>query len=134
MTFVHGRLTVVKLGAKDLSAYTKNTEWSREADAHDTTAYGATAKQYNGGLLDGTVTISGTFDNTVTTGPKDSVEAIIGTNVTFIYQSEGTGSGKPQKSVTVLVKTYKQTAPVADMVSWEADLQMSGAVDQTPQT
>jgi hypothetical protein len=41
--------------------------------------------------------------------------------------------GKPQRSATVLVKSYNQSAPVADIVRWTAELTISGTVSNTAQ-
>jgi hypothetical protein len=131
--FVHGKDTVVKLDSKDLSQYTNTSEISREADTHDVSAYGAEAHNYQGGLKDGTASMGGTYDNTAVTGPRAVVEPLVGSKVTFIRQPEGTGTGLPQDSVTVVVTSYVETAPVADMVTWTCEMQMSSVVDTTPQ-
>ena len=46
---------------------------------------------------------------------------------------EGTGSGKAQTSVGVLVKTFNESSPVADNVTWTSELQMTGPIDETDQ-
>lgn len=124
MAFVHGKSTYVSLNSVDLSPFTKNTDWEKSADDHDVTCYGKNSKVFVGGLKDGKCTISGTYDNG-TTGPHDTILPLVGTNVALVYRPEGTGSGKPEESVSVLVKSYKQTNPVADMVAWTAELQFS---------
>jgi hypothetical protein len=133
MAFVHGAQTVVKLDDNDLSAYTNTSEISREADSHDVTAYGASAHNYQGGLKDGTASMGGTYDNTAVTGPRAVIEPLVGQKVVFIRQPEGTGSGKPQDSVTVVVTSYVETNPVADMITWTCEMQLSSVVDASPQ-
>lgn len=133
MAFVHGKDTVIKLDADDLSAFCNTSTLTRSADSHDVTTYGQDAHVYNGGLSDGTCSIGGIYDNTAVTGPRAVIEPLVGTNVTLIRQPEGTGSGLPQDSVTVLVLNYVETAPVADMVTWTAELQLSGPIDTTAQ-
>lgn len=130
MTAVHGKSTVVTIDGDDISAFANNVEFGREADAHDVTGFGANSKKYSGGLKDGSATISGVYDSSVT-GPRATVEPLLGTTVPLVYKPEGTGTGKPMKTVDVLVKSYKETAPVADMVSWTTELQMSGDVVNT---
>lgn len=130
MAFKHGKTTVVKLNATDLSAYTNNAAFKRSADSHDTTTFGKTAHTYEGGLKDGTVTLTGFYDDGAS-GPKAIVEPLLGTKVTFLYQPEGAGTGNPQDSVSVLVTAYEETAPVADMITWSATLQMSDTVTVT---
>lgn len=133
MSFVHGAQTVVKLDGSDLSLFTNTSEISREADNHDVTAYGATAHNYQGGLKDGTASMGGTYDNTAVTGPRAVIEPLVGEKVIFIRQPEGAGAGKPQDSATVVVTSYVETNPVADMITWTVEMQLSSAVDTTPQ-
>lgn len=132
MAQVHGRNTYVSLDADELSEFANNVEFSRESDSHDTTTFGRNSKRYKGGLLDGTATISGIYEDGLT-GPRALVEPLIGTNVALIYRPEGTGTGRPQKTVEVLVTTYNETSPVADMIAWTCECQFSGDVVTTSQ-
>jgi hypothetical protein len=134
MAFVHGKNTVVKLAAKDLSAYANASELARTADSHDVTTYGKNDHVFSGGLGNATASISGIYDTTAVTGPRAAIVPMIGTVVTFIRQPEGTGTGKPQDSVSVLVTGYTETNPVADMVTWSVSLQCSDAVNTTAQS
>lgn len=132
MAFVHGKNTVIKLNAVDISAFCNTSTFTRTADSHDVTCYGQENHVYVGGLGDGTSSIGGVYDNGAT-GPRDVIEPLIGTNVTLVRQPEGAGSGRPQDSVDALVVNYVETNPVADMVTWTAELQLSGAVTSTNQ-
>ena len=132
MTFVHGKSTYISLNAIDISAFCNTSTFTRSADSHDVTTFGSNAHKFQGGLLDGTSEIGGIYDNT-TSGPRDVIEPLIGTNVTYVRRVEGTGSGLPQDSVEVLVTDYVETSPVADMVTWTATLQLSGDVTSTNQ-
>jgi hypothetical protein len=133
MSFIHGKDTFVSLDGDNLSTFTKSSTLSDEADAHDTTHYGAEAHAFQGGLRNGTAGMEGTYDNTASTGPRAVITPLIGTVVTFIRQPEGAGSGLPQDEVEVLVQNYVETNPVADMVSWSVQLQLSGTIDRTAQ-
>ena len=53
--------------------------------------------------------------------------------VELIYRPEGAGTGKPEKTVDVLVMGYKESTPVDDMITWTADLQLSGDVVKSTQ-
>lgn len=132
MAFKHGKDTVVTLGGSDLSAFTNNTDFPRSADTHDVTTYGKESHVFAGGLKNGTVTIAGIYDDSAT-GPGDVVEPLLGTKVTFVFQPEGLGSGKPTRTVDVVVSSYQETAPVADMVTWTCEMQMSDDVVTTSQ-
>lgn len=132
MAFVHGKNTVFTLNAVDLSAFTNTSEFEREADEHDVTCYGKNDHCFSGGLGKGAWKASGIYDNG-TSGPRDTIEPLIGTVVTLIRKPEGTGSGLPQDSVSVLVKKYVETSPVADMVAWSVEGTLSDAVTSTNQ-
>lgn len=136
MTFVHGKNTYISLNGSNLSTWTNTSELGREADDHDVTCYGATAHVFEGGLLKGSASMGGIYDNTTgaaSGGPHAVITPLVGTVVTLIRRPEGTGTGKPQESVSVLVKKYTETNPVADMVTWSAELQLSGAITPTTQ-
>lgn len=133
MARVHGKGTFVSLGGDDLSQYSNNSQIEISADSHDVTGYGEDAHSFFGGLKNGTASISGIYDNTAMTGPRAVILPLVGTVVELIHQPEGTGSGKPQDVCDVLVTKYTQTHPVADMVTWTVDLQISGDVDSTAQ-
>lgn len=132
MSFSHGRKTFISLNGVDLSSFVTTSQLEKTADQHDITTYGNDNHVYQGGLKDGTCTMSGVYDNTAG-GPRATIQALIGTTVTLIRRPDGTGVGKAQDSVTVLVKKYNETNPVADMVTWSCDMQMSGAVTTTVQ-
>lgn len=127
MAFTHGRHTVIIIDGNNISAFSDNTEENDETDVHDVTTYGNARKAYVAGLGDGTFSIGGTHDNGAT-GPRTVLKAIkaLGEPVPFQYRTEGTGTGLPEEQVDVIVKSYKQTAPVADMVKWTCELQMTG--------
>jgi hypothetical protein len=128
----HGRETYVSLDGDNLSTFTNNTAFEREADEHDSTCYGVDDKEVVGGLRGGKVTISGKYI-TGATGPAAVIEPLLGTKATFVYRAEGTGSGLPEKSCTVHVKSYNQSSPVADIVRWTAELTISGTVTSSTQ-
>lgn len=133
MSVVHGRHTILKLAAKDLSVYTTTSQLEKSADSHDITTYLQDAHVFSGGLLNGTASASGIYDSVATVGPRAVIDPLVGQVVTLLRQVEGAGSGKPQDLVQVLVLKYTETNPVADMVTWAVDLQLSGLIDSTPQ-
>lgn len=132
MAFVHGKDTFISLNGSDLSPFTDTSELGRTADVHDVTTYGKNSHVKVGGLLDGKGSMAGTYDNTAA-GPRDVIEPLIGQTVTLIRRPEGTGTGRPQDSVSVVVAGYTETNPVADMVKWQAELELSDEVTSTNQ-
>lgn len=133
MALIHGHLTVVKVATDDISTYVKTSEFTRESDEHDMTTYGNGSHVVKGGLLGGKFTFSGTYDSTASTGPRAKLEPLVGTEVAVIRQPEGTGSGKPQDSFNGNLKSYVETNPVADYVTFSCEITISGAVDSTAQ-
>jgi hypothetical protein len=136
MALVHGKDTYVSIDAVDLSAYVKTSEFTREIDEHDVTTYGNDSHIVRGGLLGGKFSMSGVYDTTAVSGPRAKLNGLIaaGINVTLIRRPEGTGSGKPQDSVSVLVKSYVETNPVDDYVAWSCECTLAGDVDSTAQS
>lgn len=130
MAKIHSKVTVVLLNSVDISQYCNSVEFAREADTHETTGFGSSSKTYEGGLKDGTASLSGVYDSAVA-GPRATIEPLLGTTVPLVYKPEGTGTGKPTKTVSVIVGSYKETSAVADMVTWSVDLQMTGDVVNT---
>lgn len=133
MPFVHGRTAGITLDGKDLSSFSNNIAFNRSADTHQTTSFGGTSHTFAGGLRNGTCTVTGTYDSITVTGPRAIIRPLIGNTVTLLYRPEGTGSGRPLDTVTVVVGGYDETAPVADMVTWSATFQLSGDVVTTAQ-
>lgn len=133
MPFVHGKDTYISLDGDDLSAYSNNVEFGRTADSHDITTFGKNSHVYQGGLGDGTSTIAGVYDSTALVGPRAVVTPLIGTTVPMVHRPEGTGTGKPEDTVDVLITGYSETSPVADMVTFSIDVQFSGDVTTTAQ-
>ena len=133
MAFVHGKDTFVSIDSVDISPETNNVAYNRTVDSHDVTCFGQDGHVYAPGLTDGTVTLSGVYDNGATEAPTKLRALLGGANVTFIYRPEGTGTGLPENNSSVQVTSYNETAPVADMISWEAELQISGNVTITDQ-
>jgi hypothetical protein len=136
MPFIHGKDTFVSVNGVNLSAYSTKTTFKRTHDSHDVTTFtSGGAHIYQGGLSDGEAEIEGIYDSTATLGPRDALEPLIDgtTNVAFVRRPEGTGTGRPQDTVQVLVTDYEEESPVADMVTWTLTLQLSGPVTSIDQ-
>jgi hypothetical protein len=131
MAFVHGKTTKITIAAKDISPYTKTSSFEKSADMHDTTGYGATDHTKAGGLGDGKFTCSGTYDNTASVGPRNALLALVGTTVACVRNPEGVGTGKPNDAFSGVLTKYVETNPVDDMVTWSAEVEISGAVVTT---
>lgn len=134
MAFVHGKGTVVTVDSNALTSYISDSTFSQSVDAHDVTAYGATNKAYIDGLIDGTFSIEGHYDDTKTTGPRDVLQGLEGGGaITVVRQPEGAGTGKAQDSFSAILTAYDESSPVDDKISWSAEFQITGAVTSTVQ-
>lgn len=127
MAFQHGRFTIFKVGATDLSAWTDNTDVTDEADVHETTVYGKTAKTKVGGLLNSAFKVGGTYD-TATGGPELTLRPLIGATSTIELGPEGSTTGKKKITGAIVVKSFNTSHPVAGMVKWTADLEGSDSL------
>lgn len=134
MTFIHGKDTYYTINAVNISAFMNTSQIEKTSDSHDVTTYGQSAHVFKGGLLNATGTIGGIYDNSTTSGPRFIIEPLVGSNVAWVERPEGTGTGRPVRTGEVLVLKYTETRPVADMITWSADLQVSGAIANTTQT
>lgn len=140
MTFIHGKDTVILLktattavtGA-NISAYTNASELEQSADAHKVTGYGKTAHVKQGGLKDGKFTMSGTYDNTASVAPRALMNGKAGETMTIWRRPEGTGTSKAQDKFDAVLVKYAESNPVADMVTWSAEFEVSDEVITTPQ-
>lgn len=133
MTTSHGRLTVVKVAAKDISPYCQTSTFEVNPDVHDKTGYGAVWAGNVGGILRGTFSVSGFYDNTVTVGPRIVLLPLWGTTAAIIRQLEGTAVTKPQDSFSAVVGKYTETNPVDDIVRWSCDFTIDGLVNSAVQ-
>jgi hypothetical protein len=131
MAFVHGKTTKLVVATKDISPFTKTSTMEIDGDVHDTTGYGATAHTKQGGLLDGKFTCGGTYDNTASVGPRNALLSLVGTTVAVVRNVEGIGTGKPNDAFSAVLSKYTETNPVDDMVTWAAEMEISGAVVTT---
>jgi hypothetical protein len=136
MAFIHGKNTFISLGGTDLSTFVNTSEISRTTDVHDTTTYGKDAHVYAPGLNDGKATMAGVYDSTASTGPRATILADIaaGVPVELIRRPEGTGASLPEDTVDVIVTSYVETSPVADMVAWSCEMQCTDDIDTTAQS
>lgn len=132
-TPTHGKLTVLKIAANDISPATKTSNFSGSADVHDTSGYGVTARTKAGGVKDGKFTASGSYDIGATTGTPALLEGQEGVSMSITRQVAGTGTTKPQEVFTGILSKFDVSAPFDDMVTWSGEWEVSGAVNRTAQ-
>jgi hypothetical protein len=134
VAFTHGKSAFISInsGGANLTAYTNNIDYTHSADEHDVTTFGQTGHVRQGGLTDGSLVLTGVYDNS-TAAPHDKIIPLLGTVCSVTYRPEGTGSGLPEHTGNILVQSYQESVPVADMISWTATFPLSGAMTVTNQ-
>jgi predicted secreted protein len=131
-TFVHGKSTDFELDdtggtSRSLANVLTSVDFPETIDTAETTAFGSTSKSYIVGLRDSTISVSGLWDATV-----DGY--IIGTEPasrTFIFGPAGSTGGYVKYTGEAILTNYSVSAPVADVVTFSLDLQVTGNVTRT---
>lgn len=116
---------------RDISIYLTSVALNQSNDTHDDTTFGATGHTFVAGLTNGKITLNGLWDKTASTGSNTVLQSLLGlgtTTVGFEYGPEGNTTGNVKYSGECVLESYDQSAPVADLVSFTAVLQISGAV------
>lgn len=97
---------------------------------NEVTALGDSGAKFIPGLEDVTITLSGMFDNTATSGP-DAVLGPLRTHtsaVSFEYGPKGSATGDTKYSGTCWVVSYDLRSRVGSLVEWSTALQVEGTV------
>jgi len=130
-TFRHGKSTVFKVDNSggtltDISNTLTDVSFPQSVDTAETSAFGTSAKTYVVGLTDATISISGMFDATV----DAHLNGILGqaATVSFEYGPEGSTSTNVKYTGEAILTSYEKSGAIGDMVSYSAELQVSGAV------
>jgi len=134
MAFGHGKSAVFKLDdsggtLRDLSSYINEASMPRDIETAETTAFGSSAKSYITGLSDATISISGIFD-AVSDG---YLAGALGQSATLSFEYGPLGSTASMIKYTgeAILTSYEVSSPVGDVVTFSADLQVTGAVTRT---
>jgi hypothetical protein len=136
MPFRHGKNAVFKLDNSsgslvDLSAYLDEISMPRSVETGETTTFSNNAKTYITGLSDATISLGGKFDSTADAHFAGVLSALLaGTidSVSFEYGKEGSASGRIKYSGEAILTSYEVSSPVADVVTFSAELQVTGAI------
>lgn len=136
MAFRHGKSAVFKLdnssaSLTDISAYLDDVSLPRSIETAETTTFGVSggSKTYVTGLNDATISLSGKYDSTV-----DALLAgVLGqdTLLNWNYGPEGSTAGRIKFTGTAILTKYDVKSPVGGVVTFSADLQVSGSITRT---
>lgn len=131
MAFKHGKNAVFKVDNSggtltNISTYLNNVSFPRSVETGETTSFGNSAKTYIVGLSDSTISVDGTWDATV----DAHLAAVLGqdASLSFEYGPEGSGSGSVKFTGECYLTSYETSSPVADVVKFTAEFQVTGTV------
>jgi hypothetical protein len=136
MAFRHGKNASFKLDNSggtltDISTYCDEVSLPRSIETAETTTFGVAggAKTYVTGLNDSTVSFGGTWDSTL----DAHLAAVLGqeASLSFEYGPEGTASTRVKFTGEGIMTSYEVGSPVGDVVTFSAELQVTGAVTRS---
>lgn len=128
MAFKHGKSAALTVNSVALGTFCDNISISHDVDTAETSTFGVNDKTFLAGLIGHTLSVSGNYDPTVTTGPGAVFEGLLGAAaVTVVYEPGGNTTGQRRHTFSAIVTNYTETAAVSDVVKFSAELLVSGA-------
>lgn len=130
MAFSHGKGATLLINAGAMTGFLNDVSFGRSVDTAETSVFGLTAKTFLPGLVDGSLSGSGGYDPTTTTGPIFILEAVLsgGVAVTCVYRPAGASSGNYSYSFSAILTSYEITSSISDWVAISFEMQITGAV------
>lgn len=137
MAFIHGKNSKFSIDNSagtltDISAFCEEVSLSRDIETAEVTAFGNSAKAYITGLSDGTISISGKFDGTASTGIDAVLSGVLGQNATVSWEYQpnnaAVGVSNPKYSGEGILTSYEVSGSVGDAVTWSAEIQSTGTI------
>jgi len=118
---------------RDLSANVTSVSFPASMDTADSTAFQPTggAKTYVPGLIDHTLSIDGHYDS-ATNLSDEVLSSLVGyaSTASFEFAPDNTG-GQVKYTGECILTAYEVSAPVADLVTFTASMQVSGVITRT---
>lgn len=129
-TFRHGKNTRVFIDAYDFSTYFNDASNSTSVDTAETSAFGTDAKTYITGHSDGTISLSGMFEGTASTGTDQYFDSVLGTATKqkVIVANEGHILGGRMVAMQADTTSYEVSSPIGDVVQASAEFQADEGV------
>ena len=133
MAFKHGSDSTFAIDDSGATARTitcvDNVSFTQNGEPAEVTSLGDNSKAFIAGLKDASLSISGSWDVTATTGNDVVLSGIVGGGAgTFSYSPDG---GTTTYSGECLCTSYEASSPVADKVSFSADFQPTGTITRS---
>lgn len=138
MSRYHGKDAYLGLedsGATTLRAigdYCDSIEIDRNVGMADSTTISQEDKTFLPGLAEATISLSGKWDDTATSGPDVVLAGNVGNDVSvgFEFGPAGNATGKVKYSGECFVSKFQVSAPLEGIVKFTATLQVTGAVSR----
>lgn len=135
MAFAHGKGLALKVDnaagtLQVLTAFVDNVDLNNTVKMGETTTAGAEADTYVSGQSNATLSFSGKWDSTASTGPDAILSGLVGLETTssFEYGPAGSTTGMVKKSGEAFLTGFKVSSPVGGVVNFTADMQVTGPV------
>lgn len=129
----HTKNTVIMVGSaspatNDVSSYAHDSGLDSKRKAHDTTAYGTSDEQFQGGLFTNSFKMKLQWNTALHTimQPLERLDVVY-----FIVYPAGTGSGNPKYVFSGFINHTPRPAPVNNITMREYDVTINGAVTET---
>jgi hypothetical protein len=128
VAFRAARNAALTAGGTALTSYIDSMSPSRSWDLVETTTFGNVGKTRIATLQDFTLSLSGHWDPTTSTGPDALMNAIYnaGTAITWVAYPGGTASGQVSYTFSGLLESYSTSSDVGSDVTWSASISASG--------
>ena len=122
----------------NLSTFCDSIELAIAPETADVTGFGSTWRNHIPGLIGGTLSVSGNFDPTATSGPADAIFAAITAQLTAGYvavvdKPGGTASGQRTNTFNAIVSGYNESSAVDDKITFGFEMLITGANVPTTQ-
>jgi len=138
MAAVHGKGSVFKIDnaagtITDITTYVDDISFPMKVAMAESTTMGKEDSTYVSGVADRTISIKGKWDSTAVSGEDVVLNGLVGLEVTstFEYGPEGSASGKVKYTGECFLTMYSVSSPLAGVVAFSADFQVSGALTRT---
>ena len=130
MAFRAGRTAAFYIGTTNLSAYLDSIDFPISVGTSDTTTFGSAWTTGIVTLNSATISISGGYDPTASTGPAATLQSMIsgGTAWPFAHFPGGSVSGQRTRTGSCFITSYTETSAAADKVVFAAEFMVTGTV------
>lgn len=132
MAFSSGKNVTFSLNSTSIHTFCSNISLSRNGDTLDVTTFGDSDREFIQGLRSATITLSGYFDPTASTGPDAVLDAAYGdadgVPFSLVFGPSGT---TVTYAGNALVASYETSAAVDGLIAFSASLTTTGAITRT---